>query len=168
MALSLYEQSIPPAVRALSNLRAVLGKGAAHCEARRIDPAVLVAARLFPDMFPLSRQVQIACDMAKGCAARLRGQEAERIADTERDLAELQARIDRTLDLLRAVDRATIDGQEARPVRLKTPSGELHFTGQTYVQTFVLPNVYFHCTTAYNILRHNGVELGKRDFLGAD
>lgn len=168
MSQTFYQQTIPPLIRALTNLRAVLGKAEVHCQAHKIDPAVLASARLFPDMFPLSRQVQIACDMAKGCAARLSEQEPVRVADGEQDLVELQGRIDRTLELLAAVRPEQIDGKEALAVSIKTPFGEIGFDGQAYVQGFVLPNVYFHSATAYNILRHNGVELGKRDFLGAN
>ena len=166
MSLSLYQQSVPVLQRALRNLRGVLVKADAHCQARKIDPVVLTAARLYPDMFALSRQAQIACDMAKGCVARLSGTSPERRDDGGRDLVELQARIDQTLELLQSVPTEQIDGKEELPVTVKTPFGEIHFTGEVYVQTFVLPNVYFHCATAYNILRHNGVDLGKRDFLG--
>lgn len=166
MALSMYQQSVPNFTRALSGLRNVLGKGAQHCEARKIDPLVLTSARLYPDMFALTRQVQIACDMAKNCVTRLGDLPPVRIEDSEHSFDELQGRIDKTLEILRAVVPAQLDGTEDKPVTLKTPRGELSFAGEAYVQTFVLPNVYFHCTTAYDILRHNGVELSKFDFLG--
>ncbi|WP_420465073.1 DUF1993 domain-containing protein [Panacagrimonas sp.] len=166
MALSMYQQSVPNFVRALSALRGVLAKGAQHCEARKIDPVVLTSARLYPDMFPLTRQVQIACDMAKNCVTRLGDLEPVRIEDNEQSFADLQVRIDRTLDVLRALTPAQLDGSEDKAIVLKTPRGELSFAGEAYVQTFVLPNIYFHCTTAYDILRHNGVELSKFDFLG--
>lgn len=166
MPISMSQLVLPPLERALGNLHAVLGKAGAHCEARKIDPAVLVQSRLFPDMRPLSFQVQVATDMSKGCVSRLAGREVPSWADDETSLEQLQARIDLAVALLRDTDPAQIDGTEDKPVTMKTPRGELKFQGQSYVQGFVLPNVYFHCTTAYNILRHNGVELGKMDFLG--
>ncbi|MGQ0698237.1 MAG: DUF1993 domain-containing protein [Panacagrimonas sp.] len=167
MSLSMYQQSVPAIVRALSNLRAILAKGAAHCEARKIDPLVLPAFRLYPDMLPLTKQVQIACDMSKGCIARLSGLTAPSFEDTEQTLADLDARIEKTLAFVRSATAAQIDGTEAKPIQLKTPRGELNFEGQAYLQFFVTPNLYFHCATAYNILRHNGVEIGKSDFLGS-
>ncbi|ULQ47616.1 DUF1993 domain-containing protein [Flagellatimonas centrodinii] len=165
--LSLYAAAVPPLSRALQNLKTVLGKAAAHAEAQGWDAAVLLQARLFPDMFPLVRQVQIATDMAKGCGARLTGAEVPSWPDDEIDFAGLQARIDRACELLAGLDPTAFDGAADRAITLKTPRGELAFTGLSYLQGFVLPNVYFHCTTAYNLLRHNGVPLGKRDFLGA-
>lgn len=165
--LSLHAAAVPPLLRALQNLKAVLGKAATHAEAQGWDAAVLLQARLYPDMFPLVRQVQIATDMAKGCGARLTATEVPSWPDDETDFAGLQARIDRACTLLEDLDPAAFDGAADRAITLKTPRGELAFTGLTYLQGFVLPNVYFHCTTAYNLLRHNGVPLGKRDFLGA-
>jgi hypothetical protein len=166
MAISMYQTSVPVLVRALGNLRAVLEKGAAHAEAKKIDPAVLVGSRLFPDMFPLSRQVQIATDMAKGCAARLAGVEPPKYEDTEATFPELLARIDKTVAFINGFKAAQIDGTEDKAIVLNSPRGTMNFTGQQYLLNFVLPNLYFHATTAYNILRHNGVELGKQDFLG--
>ena len=166
MSIGMYQLAIPPVVRALENLRHILTKGAAHCEARKIDPAALVQFRLYPDMRPLTFQVQVACDMAKGCVARLSGVEAPRFEDTEQTFKDLDSRIERTLAFLRSVSASQMDGSEDKAVTLKTPRGDLNFQGLGYVQDFVLPNVYFHCTTAYNILRHNGVEIGKMDFLG--
>jgi uncharacterized protein len=166
MSIGMYQLTIPPVMRALENLRHILSKGAAHCEARKLDPAALIQFRLFPDMRPLTFQVQVACDMAKGCVARLAGVEAPKFEDDEQSFADLESRIDRTLAFVRGVSAAQIDGTEDKPVTLKTPRGDLNFQGLGYVQGFVLPNVYFHCTTAYNILRHNGVEIGKMDFLG--
>ncbi len=166
MSLSMYQASIPVFVRMLGNLQAILDKGLADAEARKIDPAVFVAARLAPDMHPLSRQVQIACDMAKGGAARLAGVEPPSMPDTETDFAELKARIAKTVDYVKGFKADQIDGSEERPVVLKFPGGEMNLTGQEYLIGFVLPNLYFHVTAAYAILRHNGVTVGKMDFIG--
>ena len=166
MTISMYQASIPVFLRALDNLAAVLKLGAAHAEARGLDPRLLTGARLRPDMYPLSRQVQIACDMVKGGAARLAGIDAPPRPDTETTFAELIERIEWTQAFLRRFDADQIDGSEARPITMRTPFGELHFEGQQYLLAFVLPNLYFHSATAYNVLRHSGVELGKRDFLG--
>lgn len=166
MSLSMYRASVPVLVRMLTNLRGILEKGAAHAQARQIDPAALIGFRLYPDMFPLSRQVQIATDMAKGGAARLAGTEPERYADSETGFPELIARVEKTIAYIKTFTAAQIDGSEDRDIVLQTPFGELRLTGQDYLLFFVLPNVAFHVTTAYNILRHNGVELSKQDFLG--
>lgn len=166
MSLTMYSASVPAFIRLLGNLRVILEKAAAHAEARKIEPAALVGFRLYPDMFPLSRQVQIATDMMKGCAARLAGVEPPRYEDNETTFAELIGRIDTTLAFLNGFTAAQIDGSEDKAIQLKSPRGELNFTGQQYLLGFVLPNAYFHVTTAYNILRHNGVELGKQDFIG--
>jgi uncharacterized protein len=168
MSLSMYQASVPVFTRTLHNLRAILQKGEAHAQARKIEPSVLLNARLYPDMFPLVRQVQIATDMAKGAAARLAGVEVPRYEDTETRFDELCARIDKTLGFIGQYGALQIDGSEERPITLKTGRGELHFKGQAYLLHFVLPNLYFHSATAYNILRHNGVELGKMDYLGAN
>jgi uncharacterized protein len=168
MTISMYQAAVPPTIRSLTNLAAILEKAAAHCEARKIDPAVLVGARLFPDMFPLSRQVQIATDVAKGGAARLAGQDPPAYEDKESTFPELIARVRKTIEFLKSFRSEQLDGTEEKAITLKMRNGERHFQGLPYVQSFVLPNVYFHVTTAYNILRHNGVEIGKQDFLGAD
>jgi hypothetical protein len=165
--ISMYVASVPVLARALRNLAAVLRKGEAHATARNLDPAVLLGYRLAPDMFPLTRQVQIACDMAKGCVARLAGADVPSYADDEQTFADLQARIEKTLAFIESFQPAQIDGSEARTVTLKMRSGERSFQGLPYLLDFVLPNVYFHSTTTYAILRHCGVELGKADFLGA-
>lgn len=165
--ISMYAASVPVLTRALRNLSAVLRKGEAHAAARNVDPSVLLGYRLAPDMFPLTRQVQIACDMAKGCVARLAGAEVPSYADDEKTFAELQARIDKTIAFIESFQPAQIDGSEGRMVTLKMRSGERSFQGQPYLLDFVLPNVFFHSTTTYAILRHCGVELGKADFLGA-
>lgn len=166
MTFSMYQASVPVFLRALDNLSSVLAIGAAHAEARKIDPLVLTGARLYPDMFPMSRQVQIACDMVKGGAARLAGVDAPPKADSEKTFAELCERIEWTSNFLRGFTAAQIDGSEERPIVMKTPFGELNFTGQSYLTGFVLPNLYFHSTTTYNILRHSGVELSKTNFIG--
>jgi len=162
----MYQASIPAFVRMLGNLSAILDKAAAHAEAKKIDPAVFINARLAPDMFPLSRQVQIATDMVKGCAARLAGIEVPSYEDNESTFAELQARIAKTKEFLQTVSAAQIDGSEERQITLKFGSKELNFLGQAYLLDFVIPNFHFHLTTTYAILRHNGVEIGKKDYVG--
>ncbi|GAA5159459.1 DUF1993 domain-containing protein [Viridibacterium curvum] len=168
MSISMYQAFIPPAQRALRNLSAILDKIAAHAEARKIDPAVFLSARLFPDMLPLTRQIQIASDTVKGGAARLAGQEPPKWEDTETTFAELQQRVGKTLDYLASFTPEQIDGSEDRDITLQMRSGDLHFKGQGYLLGFVMPNLYFHITTAYAIARSNGVELGKKDFLGRE
>jgi uncharacterized protein len=167
MSLSMYQASVPVLARALTILSTLLDKAAAHAEARKIDPAVFVNARLAPDMFPLARQVQAASDAAKGCAARLAGIEVPSFADAETTFPELKARIAKTLSFLESVRPAQIDGSEERTVTLKLGGREVNFTGQQFLLTFSLPNFFFHIVTAYDILRHNGLEIGKRDYLGA-
>lgn len=166
MPISMYDLTVPSLVRILTNLRGLLDKAAAHAEAKKVDPLALTRFRLYPDMLPFTFQVQVACDMSKGCVARLAGLEAPKFDDSEQTFAELSARIDKTLDFVRSARREQIEGTESKAVTLKSPRGDLNFDGQTYVQFFVLPNIYFHAATAYNILRHNGVEIGKMDFLG--
>ncbi len=167
MPISMYQASVPLFRTMLGSLAAILEKGAAFCEAKKIDPLVLVNARLAPDMFPLSRQVQIATDIARGCVARLSGQEVPAWENTETTFAELDARIKRALAYLEAFTPAQIDGSEERDIEMKSGGNVLKFKGQRYLVGFVIPNVLFHVTTAYDILRHNGVEIGKRDFLGS-
>lgn len=166
MSLSMYQASIPVFLRAMRNLSAILDKAVAHAEAKNFAPEVLINARLAPDMFPLARQVQSVSDAAKGCAARLAGIEVPSYPDTETTFPELQERLAKTVKFLESIAPKQIDGSEERPVVLKMRSGEMRFTGQTYLLSFVLPNFFFHMTTAYDILRHNGVEIGKLDFLG--
>jgi hypothetical protein len=166
MTLSMYQASVPVFVRGLENLGAILAKAAHHAEARKIEPAVFINARLAPDMFPLARQVQIASDAAKGCAARLAGVEVPSYPDTESTFAELQERIARTVAFVQGFTAAQIDGSEERSVTLKMRSGDVTFRGQDYLLKLALPNFFFHLTTAYDILRHNGVEIGKMDYLG--
>jgi hypothetical protein len=166
MKISMQALSVDLFTAALRNLSALLEKGHAHATARKFDPAVLVAARLAPDMYPLSSQVQIACDLAKNSVARLAGQTPPRFADDERTIEELRTRIARTIDYLQSMPAGALDGAEDRDI--KVPAGErtLEFKGLVFLQRWAIPNVFFHVTTAYNILRHNGVEIGKRDFLG--
>jgi len=166
MSISMYQASIPTLVHMLKNLDAILAKAAAHAETKRIDPSVLVNSRLYPDMFPLARQIQIATDMAKGCGARLAGQEPPKYEDTEASFPELSARIQKTIAYLGSLKAEAIDGSEERAITLKLRDASVTFRGTAYRLNFVLPNFYFHVTTTYAILRHNGVELGKQDFLG--
>ena len=166
MAISLYQASVPVFQQLLGSLRAVLAKAEAHAGAHKIDPAVLLQARLYPNMFTLTRQVQIAGDFAKGAPARLAGLEPPKYEDNEASFAELLARIDRSSEYLKTLKAAQIDGQEARTIEIKVGGQQMSFKGQPYLLHFALPNFFFHATTAYAILRHNGVELGKRDFIG--
>jgi len=167
MTVSMYQASAPRFARMLRNLSAILAKAQAHVEAKKLDAAALTAYRLYPDMFPLTRQVQIACDQAKGAVARLAGLEPPKHEDAEQSFADLQARIARTLDFIGSVKAAQIDGSEAREIVLKLRSGELRLPGLDYLFSHAYPNFFFHVATAYNILRHNGVELGKKDFVGS-
>jgi len=166
MKISMYQASAPRFANMLRNLSGLLDKAQAHCEARKIDPLALTQFRLYPDMFTLARQVQVACDTAKGAVARLAGAEIPKHEDTEQTFAELKARIAKTLEFVESVPAAKIDGSEEREVALKLRGQDVKFTGLQYLLGFAYPNFYFHVTTAYAILRHNGVELGKRDFIG--
>ena len=166
MGISMYQASAPRFVNTLGNLSAVLDKAQAHAEAKGVDPLVLTACRIYPDMFPLSRQVQIATDTAKGALARLAGVEVPKYEDTERSFAELKARIAKTIAFLEGFKPAQIDGSEDKGLSIKLGRNEVNFKGMQYLLGFALPNFYFHVTTAYDILRHNGVELGKRDYIG--
>ena len=166
MTISMYQTSVPVMVRMLGNLRGILEKATAQAEKREYDVAILLNSRLFPDMFALTRQIQIATDMAKGAAARLAGQEPPAYADTETTMSEVLARIDKTIAYLQTFKAEQIDGSEGKAIELKTRRGTMNFVGQQYLLNFVLPNFYFHLTTTYNILRHNGVEIGKMDFVG--
>lgn len=165
MSLSMHDASIGVLVHAFAALSGLLNKAAAHAEAKKIDPAVFLQARLAPDMFPLIRQVQIATDTAKGCGARLAQVDVPSYPDTETTFPELQARIAKTVAFLRGLDPARVTGSEDRNVTLKMGSGDRTFTGRDYLLRFVLPNFFFHAATAYAILRHNGVEIGKMDYL---
>jgi uncharacterized protein len=166
MALPVYDVSVATFIRGLTNLSAVLAKGEAYSKEQGKGDE-LVAARLFEDMLPLTKQVQIASDTAKGAAARLAGAEIPSFEDSETTFAELQARIAKTIDFLKTITAAQLEGSETRDIELAMRSGTLQFKGAAYLLGFALPNFYFHLTTAYDILRHNGVPLGKLDFLGA-
>ena len=166
MALSMYQASVPVFTRTLGNLSAVLDKAAAFAAARKVDQAVLLGLRLYPDMFSLAKQVQIACDFAKGATSRLAGVEVPSWEDNEKSIDDLKARIARTLDYLKGFQPAQIDGSEAREITRPIGGTPKTFTGLNYLLQFVLPNFYFHSVTAYAILRHNGVEIGKKDFIG--
>jgi uncharacterized protein len=166
MAISMYTASVPYFIRMLGNLKALLDKGAAHAGAKKFDAAVLFNARLAPDMLPLVRQVQIATDNAKGCAARLAGIDPPKFEDTEATYPQLVERVEKTLAFLKTVQPAQVDGSEGRDIVLKFPNSTFNFKGQDYLTFFAIPNFTFHVVTAYNILRHNGVEIGKTDFLG--
>jgi hypothetical protein len=162
----MYSLSAPVFVRMLRNLDGVLDKAAAHAAARKIDPSVLVNARLFPDMFPLTAQVRIAGDFAKGAVARLTGHEPPKYEDNEVTFDDLKARIAKTVAYVESFKPEQFEGAETRTVTMKMRGEDKSFDGLTYLANIVLPNFYFHVTTAYDILRHNGVELGKRDFVG--
>ncbi len=162
----MYQATVPPLARSLTNLAAILSKAAAHAEAKKIDPAVLLNSRLYPDMLPLTRQVQIASDIARRGAARLVGLEAPKVEDTETTFAELSDRLHQTIAYLETLTPEQIDGSEANAIALPMGDKTMTFEGLPYLLSFIQPNVYFHVTTAYAILRHNGVELGKLDFLG--
>jgi hypothetical protein len=162
----MYQASVPALIRGLANLKTILGKAQAHAAAKQIDQSVFVSGRLYPDMLPLSRQVHIASDTAKGCAARLAGLEAPKFEDVELTFDELCERLDKTIAYLKEFKPAQIDGSEERNIELKMRTGVIEFTGTSYLFNFVLPNFYFHVTTAYDILRHGGVEIGKLDYLG--
>ena len=166
MTISMYQASAPAFDKMLGNLSAILTKAATWAEGRKIDPAVLLGARLAPDMFPLTRQLQIACDFAKGTCARLAGVEPPKYEDNEASFADFQARIARTRQFIATLKAAQIDGSEDKQISFKAGQRELSFKGQAYLTGFALPNFYFHYTTAYAILRHNGLELSKGDFIG--
>jgi len=166
MSLSMYQASVPVFLRNLNNLKAILDKAAANAEARKIDLSVFINARLAPDMLALPAQIQIATDAAKGAGARLAGVEVPSFEDNETTFPELQARIAKTIDFLKGLKAEQIDGSAERTVTLKLRGNEVNFTGMNYLLNFALPNFWFHYTTAYAILRHNGVDLGKMDYLG--
>lgn len=166
MKISMYQASIPVFTRGLTNFAAILDKAGAHAETKKIDPTVLIGSRLYPDMFPLSRQVQIATDNAKGPAARLAGIEVPKYEDNEKTFPELRARIQKTIDFLKTLKPEQIDGSEERAITLQLRGSAVTFQGLQYLMAFALPNFFFHITTAYGILRHNGVEIGKQDYLG--
>ena len=166
MAISIYDQFVPVFSHMLQALDKVLAKAEADAAARKIDLEVFVNARLAPDMLPLTRQIQILTDQAKGCASRLAGQDPPKWADDEKTFADLHARIAKTIAHLKTFKPEQFEGAEQRAIELKFPNATFNFTGKDYLLNFVIPNFYFHYTTAYAILRHNGVPIGKGDFLG--
>jgi len=164
--MSFYDSAVPAYLQILGALSGILGKAEAHCKAKNIQEDVLLSARLYPDMFPLARQIQTACDFAaKGCA-RLTGSEVPNTPDTEKSFADLQARIAKTVDYVKSYKPAQFDGADARDVTFPAGGGNMTMKGQQFLSSFSLPNFYFHAATAHGILRHSGVEIGKRDFLG--
>ena len=166
MAITMYQASVPVFSKGLTSMKAILEKAAAHAAAHKIDDAVFVNARLYPNMLPLSKQVQIASDFARGTTARLAGSEPPAWDDTEKTLADLIARVDKTIAALKPFTAAQIDGSEGREITRPFRGQPKTFTGINYLLFYSLPNFYFHTTTTYAILRHNGVEVGKADFIG--
>jgi hypothetical protein len=166
MTMSMYAVSVPVLRQILGGLAAILTKAEAHVDAKKLDPNALLQARLYPDMFPLVRQVQLATDFAKGMAARLGGVDVPRYDDVETDFAGLQARLEKTLAFIDSVPREAIDAGAERDITIGTGANQRQFKGQAYLLHYALPNFYFHATTAYDLLRHNGLEIGKRDFIG--
>jgi uncharacterized protein len=167
MPLSMHEVSVPVFERRLKSLSAILEKAEAFAAAKKIEPEVLLNARLAPDMFPLKRQVQLASDFAKGAAARLSGQDIPKWEDTEASFGDLKARIAKTVDYLGTFAAAQINGSEERDIALTISKQPVTLKGQAFLLNYAFPHFFFHITTAYDILRHNGVEIGKRDFMGA-
>lgn len=166
MSLSMYQASVPVYIRMLNNLIAIMEKAAAHCEANKIDPAALLNFRLYPDMFHFTKQVQVAADAAKTGSARLAGVAAPEFDNSEKTFAELIERVKQTIAFLQTLKPEQIDGSEDREIQIKRGETVNTYTGQELLLGRTLPNFYFHVTTAYDILRHNGVALGKKDFLG--
>jgi uncharacterized protein len=167
MSFGMYQASVPAFLTMLKNLTAILDKAEAYAADREIDPQVLLNWRLAPDMFPLTRQIQIAADFAKGTTARLAGKDVPKYADDEKSLAELKARLAKTVKFVESIAAKDFDGAESRDITLTVGGQEMRFKGEPYLVHFALPNFYFHATTAYDILRRCGVEIGKRDFMGA-
>jgi hypothetical protein len=166
MTLSMYQASALRFANTLKNLSAILDKTQAHCEAKKIDPLAITSFRLFPDMFPFNRQIYVATDTAKGAVSRLAGIEIPKYDDVEQTIAELKARLAKTVDFIMSVPAAKIDGSAERDITMKVGGKDTVFKGAQYLLGHAYPNFYFHVVTAYNILRHNGVEIGKRDYIG--
>jgi hypothetical protein len=166
MTISMYNASIPVFIKLLGNLETIVDKAIAHAAARKLDDAALVESRLFPDMFTFARQIRVATDMSKGAGARLAGVEIPKFEDNEKTLGELKARLRKAVDFLKTLTPAQIDGSEDKAITLTVAGNTMHFKGLDYLLYWALPNFYFHVTTAYNLLRHNGIEIGKMDFLG--
>ncbi len=166
MTISMYQASVPVFQRSLTNLKTILQKAADHAASRKIDESAFLTSRLYPDMLTMARQVQITADFAKGVSARLAGEEVPKYEDNETSFAQLIARIDKTLTYISTFKADQIDGAEGRDISITIAGNPVAFKGQPYLLHFGLPNFYFHMTTAYALLRHNGVEIGKGDFLG--
>ena len=166
MTISMYQASAPRFANMLRNLSALIDRAETHCAAKKIDASAITTYRLYPDMFPFTRQVQIACDSAKGAVARLAGVDIPKHEDTEQTFAELKQRIAKTIDFVESVSAGKVDGSDDKEIVLAMRSGERRFKGMQYLLGHAYPNFYFHVTTAYNILRENGVDVGKRDFIG--
>jgi hypothetical protein len=166
MTISMYQASVPRFINILGNLANILDKAQAHVEAKKIAEGTLPGYRLFPDMLPMTSQVQIACDSAKGVVARLAGIDIPVFEDNEKTLADLKARVAKTIAFIQTITPAQIDGTEEKDIVIKRGEKETHYKGMQFLLGHAVPNFYFHVTTTYNILRHNGVEIGKRDFLG--
>ena len=162
----MFDTSVPVLIHFLKGLSAILKKAEGHCAANKIDPDALLQARLYPDMFTFTRQVQLTTDFAKGMGARLAGLPVPSFADEEKTFAELQARLARTIEFLSALTKEQYADAAARTVTIKIGGQDTTFTGAAYAASYALPNFYFHLTTTYNILRHNGIELGKKDYMG--
>jgi hypothetical protein len=167
MTFSMYDASVPVFKQILGSLSALIDKAAAHAEAKKIDPQVLLQVRLYPDMFPFVRQVQVASDFAKGCAARLAGVEVPRYEDSEQTFAELQARIAKVIAFIDGLPQDEIAASAQRDISTSSGANAKQFKGQVYLLHYAMPHFYFHATTAYDLLRHNGVEVGKKDFVGS-
>ena len=167
MAISMYSASVPIFVRMLGNIDGWLDKAEAHAAEKKFEPSVYLGARLAPDMLPFTQQIQIACDTAKFCVARLAGSEGPKFEDNETTLADLRQRVRKTIDYVQSVPAAQVDGSDERDITVPRRDGPLTLQGETYLKNFVLPNFFFHVTTTYALLRHNGVDLGKAEFLGA-
>jgi uncharacterized protein len=167
MAISMYEASAPVFIKMLGNLKAILEKAAAHAQAKKIDESAFLSARLFPDMLPFTSQVHIATDFARGTCARLSGAEPPAIENDEKSIADLVSRVDRSIDYVKSLKPAQIDGSEGREIVRQVRGKEVKFTGQNYLLHYALPNFYFHTTMTYALLREGGVEIGKPDFIGA-
>jgi hypothetical protein len=166
MSISMYQVSVPRFVNILGNLSNILDKAQAYADAKKLDPVALTSFRLFPDMLPMTTQVQIACDTAKGVVARLAGVEIPVYEDNETTLAELKARVAKTIAFIQTITAAQVDGTEDKEIVIKRRDKETRYTGMQFLLGHAIPNFYFHVTTTYNMLRHNGVEIGKRDYLG--
>lgn len=167
MSFSMYEASVPVFTQILNSLAAIIDKAETHANEKNIDPAALLQARLYPDMFPFARQVQVATDFAKGCSARLAGVEVPSYEDTEKSFAELRERIARTLAFINDLPRDAIEASDQRDIVTGSGAKVREFKGQDYLVHYAMPHFYFHATTAYALLRHNGVEIGKKDFIGS-